>query len=166
MKVCQPLSVLDVRFPSWDGFEVLRIGQEDVAPLFQDVPNWVPVDPGRLEGQVLDVKGAQPLISGQQVGRHRRKREDLLLERPIGLGHQHPHDHRLFMHIDACTAFVDHLHFVSLAFFGLFLLDKRMSTGCGSTTCFFLVLASCEVATFIGPGRTPVSFLRGQLAPM
>jgi hypothetical protein len=55
MNVCQPLGVLDVRFPPWDGFEVLRIGQEDVASLFQHVPNWVPVDPGRLEGQMLDV---------------------------------------------------------------------------------------------------------------
>jgi len=165
MKVCQPFSVLDVRFPPWHGFEMLRIGQEDVASLFQDGPNWVPVDSARLEGQVLDVKGAQPLISGQQVGRHRRKRADLLLQRPIGLGYQYTHNYRLFLPIDACTTFVDHLHFVSLAFFGLFLLAKRMSAGCGSTTSFFLVLASCEVATFRGPGRTPLSFLRGQLAP-
>lgn len=62
MKVCQPFGVLDVRFPPWNGFEMLRIGQEDLASLFQDVPNWVPIDPGAFECQVLDVKGAQPLI--------------------------------------------------------------------------------------------------------
>jgi hypothetical protein len=141
MQVCQPFGVLDVRLPPGDGFEVLRIGQEDVASFFQDIPNWVPVDPGRLECQVLDVKGAQPLISGQQVGRHRRKRSDLLLNRAISLGPEHTHHDCLFMPINTCTAVVNHLHLVALTFLGLVLPIKRVSAGYGFTTSFLLVLA-------------------------
>jgi hypothetical protein len=87
-----------------------RIGQHKLPlAVVQDVPDRLPIDPGRLHHDMIDVMAVEPFPQRQQIRRRRLEAPDLLLDSAVPRQPNARH-HRLLVNIKACTTLMKHFH--------------------------------------------------------
>jgi hypothetical protein len=142
-------------------FEVLRIDQDDSAPVLSQVAHWSPRPPGTFAGDHPHAEGVQPIAQREEIPRHGRKGAHLAVHPAIRLGDQDTGHHRVLMDVQSSTTLLNHLQLL-LPSAGL-----GAGAGCGTrnTVPPRAHLPSGEGRPSSTPGRTRVSFTFGLTAP-
>jgi len=73
-KLGNPLTILDVGFPTWDIFDISGIGQNHFQALFQDAEDRFPVDSGTFQDNMGASLTFKSILTGQKVSGHGGKR--------------------------------------------------------------------------------------------
>jgi hypothetical protein len=101
LQVAQPVTIAHVALVTRQVLHMCRIGQYKLPlAVVQDVPDRLPIDPGRLHHDVIDVMAVQPFPQRQQIGRRRLEGPDLLLDTAVP-GKPNAGNHRLLVNIKA-----------------------------------------------------------------
>ena len=109
-QIGQPSCVVHVGLAAGHVLDMRRIGQgQRKIAVAEDVPDRLPVDPGRLHHDVGAALGSQPLRQRQQLGGRRLERADLA---PDDAVRHMPHagHHRILMHVEAGAVGVKNFH--------------------------------------------------------
>jgi hypothetical protein len=61
-QISQPLAIFYVCFMSRQGFDVLRVDQQQRTPLFQHIEDWAPEHSRAFHRHMRDALEAQPVI--------------------------------------------------------------------------------------------------------
>jgi hypothetical protein len=109
-QIGQPNGVSDIGLAARHVLDVRRIGpdQRDVA-VGEDMPDRLPVDPGRLYSDVRATVLGQPAGQRQQTGRGRIECANIRCSRTSG-GDTNGGDHAVFVHIQTSTARIENVH--------------------------------------------------------
>jgi hypothetical protein len=59
-KFRDPLTVFRICLASWNSFDVLCVGQQDLKVTFENVPHWLPINACGLHGDMLNAEPLQP----------------------------------------------------------------------------------------------------------
>jgi len=54
------LTVFRICLASWNSFDVLCVGQQDLKVTFENVPHWLPINACGLHGDMLNAEPLQP----------------------------------------------------------------------------------------------------------
>ena len=113
-QIGQPLGILDIRLAARDRLGVVRIDDEDLALLLEQVEDRTPIRARRLHDHRPAVLSSQPIGERQQIVRHGAVGAYLLVDRPIWLRRQQARHDKLLVDIQATAALVQHPHDPSL----------------------------------------------------
>ncbi|GFP19137.1 hypothetical protein HKBW3S03_00641 [Candidatus Hakubella thermalkaliphila] len=109
-----PLAVLDISLAPGHGFNVGCIDQQYPKACLQEVKDGLPVDACTFHGYLPDPMSQKPVMKHKKIRGHDAEGADLLLH--LGsFSDQDAGHHRLFVHIQACTATVHYFHFLLLS---------------------------------------------------
>lgn len=81
-QVGNPHRVLDAALSAGNVADVHCVREDQLEASFEDVPDWLPVDPGRFHGQVCAVKPSQPIGHLLQLSRAGAERRTSCATRP------------------------------------------------------------------------------------
>src|SRR5215475_1830088 len=109
-QIGQPLRVTDIGLVTRDRFDVQRVDQNYFERAFQDVEDWLPVDPSALNPDVSAVRLDQPDTQPQQIIGHRAESSSL----PLTVIAQ-ARDQHLRVHINSTTDRINDLHRILLS---------------------------------------------------
>ncbi len=110
-QVGQPLAVLHVGLAPRHRLHMLRVDQHDRPPVaLQQLEPRLPVDARRLERDLGDLQGGEPIRQRQEVGGHRPEGAHPPRHAPLGLGQQRARHDRLLVDIQPAAPLVHDLH--------------------------------------------------------
>jgi hypothetical protein len=108
-----------------------------------------------------------PICQREQASGHGREGAKMTLQLATGLTDEHTGHHRLFMDIQAPTTLIHNSHRASTPLKKVTpFASLRPTRGAQATRAFLLVLRSVDLATISFPGRTSISFVDGEDAPI
>src|ERR1022692_346191 len=105
-----PLRILNVGLAPWYLFDVLRVDQQDLELIFQQVPDRLPVDPRRFHGQMRYLLLGQPVGQCQQRASHRTEGARLLLHLALGIPAAYADHHRILVNVQTSARRVQQVH--------------------------------------------------------
>src|SRR6266567_335931 len=86
----QPLGVLDIRLPTWDGAHALRVRHDEREPALQDVIDGLPEGAGGLHDDMRDALAGEPVGHALQRARPSSERSRLPARGGQGAGDHGP----------------------------------------------------------------------------
>jgi hypothetical protein len=112
-QIGNPFGIFRVRFATRNRFDVLRIDQDDLQMVFQDIENRSPEHAGRFHGHLLAVLLDQPIAQSHEIGSHGAERLMGFVALPVrGRGDEAGHDGSL-VDIQAGASLVEDVHATS-----------------------------------------------------
>jgi hypothetical protein len=93
--------------------QVGRIQQPTLHLALQQLPDRLPVAPGRLHPHPGHPEAGQPLGQQHQPGGRRGEPAGLDLAPAVAVGHPHTRGHRVLMHVQTRAAFDQRLHLLA-----------------------------------------------------
>ncbi len=104
-----PLAVLDIGLASRHVLDVLGVDQEDLEAVLQQVPDRLPVNPGRFHSDMAHPFGLQPVGQFQQLLGHGAVGTGVLMHLAF-VEAAHRGDDGLFVNIKSSTAGIEDVH--------------------------------------------------------
>jgi hypothetical protein len=105
-----PFRVFDVGLAARHLFDVAGVDQQHLELPFQNVPDWLPIDPGRFHGQMGHALFAQPISQEEQLRRQGAEGSRLLVSGPLTAVAAHAHHDGFLVDVQTSTAGEKNVH--------------------------------------------------------
>ena len=88
--------------------DVLSVGEDQFEAAFEQVPHRLPIDPGRLHGNMRTAMRTEPVGQREQPVRRGRKALNFVMDRRRNTAHRC--DHGILVDVESCTPRMKHFH--------------------------------------------------------